>query len=68
MESVLREGDRVRLFIEGASRVARIETLTSDRKLAQCSWTERGATHYVACAVHVLMKLPGPPGAAAGHL
>lgn len=53
-----REGDRVRLFVRGRPHVARIETLTSDGTLAQCSWTERGVKQYVTCPVQTLTKLP----------
>ena len=51
------EGDQLRLFIGGKWRDLQIETLTSDRQLAQCSWTERTAKHYVACKLDGLKKM-----------
>ena len=54
-----REGDRVRLLVDGKWRELQIETLTSDRQLAQCSWTERTAKHYVTCKLGGLMRAAG---------
>lgn len=54
----IREGDYVRVLHAGQSRVARVETLTAGRELAQCSWTERSGKHYVICPARALTKVP----------
>lgn len=58
MRSVeFQEGDRVRLLVRGKWRDLQIETLTSDRQLAQCSWMERTAKYYVTCKLGGLKKM-----------
>ena len=51
------EGDRLRLWVGGKWRDLQIEILTSDRQLAQCSWTERTTKHYVTCKLGGLKKV-----------
>jgi hypothetical protein len=57
MRNEFQEGDRVRLLVEGKWRDLQIETLTSDRRLAQCSWMERTAKHYVTCKLDGLKRM-----------
>ena len=57
MRNEFQEGDRVRLLVEGKWRDLQIETLTTDRQLAQCSWMERTAKRYVTCKLGGLKRM-----------
>ena len=57
MSTEVKVGDQVQVMVDGKLRVLRIETMSSNRQLAQCSFTERSAKHYVMCQVRGLFKL-----------
>lgn len=47
MNNQFRKGDVVRVFVEGQLRALVIDTIASDRRLAQCYWTEGRSKHFV---------------------
>lgn len=57
VRETVQKGDRVHAFAGGQFRVLRVEAVTSNAQLAQCSWTERNTKHYVTCLVAGVRKV-----------